>query len=313
MANSLADDVSYDNMALLEKLHGKSAVAAFYLEALACVPDEALFVIEAMTPGSGCCSVGVVWQLVLSSSNTPMSRGLSMFSVTPGGLIQSVTESPEHPVKMTQSGLVLLGPLMRNLSGPVLPAVNQVNRALQGGLEQLFQPLVPLFSQQNSSGYEASLDVLGLSGLQKVTARLIEGLEIQQTSTKFTVSFLTVVPFFKVTEQVPLDGSSSQQGRRDLRSGRQKATGRLNGGSGVSVVMEWGPPLAGSLTEQYTLLPDGSLKVHAETAVGQKFAAADTVYRRSGVSRDVLLANSRQRHGSVNDVIRQQKEQGLKM
>jgi hypothetical protein len=29
-------------------------------------------------------------------------------------------------------------------------------------------------------GYEASLDVLGLSSLQKVTARLIDGLEIQQ-------------------------------------------------------------------------------------------------------------------------------------
>jgi hypothetical protein len=29
-------------------------------------------------------------------------------------------------------------------------------------------------------GYEATLDVLGLSGMQKVTARLIEGIEIQQ-------------------------------------------------------------------------------------------------------------------------------------
>jgi hypothetical protein len=28
--------------------------------------------------------------------------------------------------------------------------------------------------------YEAMLDVLGLSGMQKVTARLIEGIEIQQ-------------------------------------------------------------------------------------------------------------------------------------
>lgn len=37
-------------------------------------------------------------------------------------------------------------------------------------------------------GYEASLDVLGLSGLQKVTARLIEGLEIQQVGRANTMA-----------------------------------------------------------------------------------------------------------------------------
>jgi hypothetical protein len=38
-----------------------------------------------------------------------------------------------------------------------------------------------------------------LNGLQKTTAlRLIEGVEIQQDTSKFSVNFLTVVPFFKV-------------------------------------------------------------------------------------------------------------------
>lgn len=32
----------------------------------------------------------------------------------------------------------------------------------------------------SAGGYEAMLDVLGLSGLQKVTARLIEGIEVKQ-------------------------------------------------------------------------------------------------------------------------------------
>ena len=40
---------------------------------------------------------------------------------------------------------------------------------------------------------------MGLNGLQKTTAlRLIEGVEIQQDATTFSVNFLTVVPFFKV-------------------------------------------------------------------------------------------------------------------
>lgn len=38
-----------------------------------------------------------------------------------------------------------------------------------------------------------------LNGLQKTTAlRLIEGVEIQQDTSNFSVNFLTVVPFFKV-------------------------------------------------------------------------------------------------------------------
>jgi hypothetical protein len=41
-------------------------------------------------------------------------------------------------------------------------------------------------------------DVLQLSGLQKVTARLIEAVEVVQTEQKFDVNFVTIVPFFKV-------------------------------------------------------------------------------------------------------------------
>jgi hypothetical protein len=64
------------------------------------------------------------------------------------------------------------------------------------------------------AGYEAALDVLGLSGLQKVTARLIEGIDIQQSSNRFTVNFVTVVPFFRY-------GGAAGHGRqlKQLQSG----------------------------------------------------------------------------------------------
>ncbi len=46
--------------------------------------------------------------------------------------------------------------------------------------------------------YEAMLDVLQLGGLQKVTARLIDGLDITHTQEgRFEVAFVTVVPFFR--------------------------------------------------------------------------------------------------------------------
>jgi len=185
-------------------------------------------------------------------------------------------------------------------------------------------------ARSDLGAYERSLDLLGLSGLQRATAKLIDGIEIRQVArvhtpwlhdclpavaagcdvlvvmatppscwdcallrwfppqlfTKcplplppplpslpfpphshpnprplplhpspphqwpppqdpatFTVSFVTVVPFFKVTERFPLSGSS-QLGRRDLRSGRQTVAARRIEG-GVAAVMSWGEPLAG--------------------------------------------------------------------
>jgi hypothetical protein len=89
--------------------------------------------------------------------------------------------------------------------------------------------------------------VLGLSGLQKVTARLIEGVDIQHSSSTFSVSFVTVVPFFRVSEEVPLDASgSSQLGRRDLRWGQATAAAVTTPEGGVRVDMSWGAPMEGA-------------------------------------------------------------------
>lgn len=42
---------------------------------------------------------------------------------------------------------------------------------------------------------------MGLGQLQRLTARLIDGLEMKQDTDMMSVSFLTVVPFFRVTER----------------------------------------------------------------------------------------------------------------
>ena len=68
-------------------------------------------------------------------------------------------------------------------------------------------------------------------------------LSLSQTDVHFTVNFVTVVPFFKVTETIPFN-SSTQMGRRDLRSGKQTATAKKTA-EGVDVEMEWGQPMAG--------------------------------------------------------------------
>ncbi|KAI8476594.1 MAG: hypothetical protein J3K34DRAFT_516468 [Monoraphidium minutum] len=138
-------------------------------------------------------------------------------------------------------------------------------------------------ARSDLAGYERILDLLGLGGLQRLTAKLIDG-----DAAALTVSFVTVVPFFKVTERFPF-AFSTTMGRRDLRPGRQTAvTKRVDGG--VRVEMTWGEPLAGSLVEEYALLPDGALRVRAAATIGSASAAADSVYARSAQSRDQLLA-----------------------
>ena len=54
-------------------------------------------------------------------------------------------------------------------------------------------------NRSDLAAYGRALDLMRLNGLQKTTAlRLIEGVEIQQGASDFSVNFLTVVPFFKV-------------------------------------------------------------------------------------------------------------------
>ncbi|KAG2491253.1 hypothetical protein HYH03_010460 [Edaphochlamys debaryana] len=167
--------------------------------------------------------------------------------------------------------------------------------------------------------YEAMLDVLQLGGLQKVTARLIDGIELVDQlppqggpeagrGGRFEVSFLTVVPFFRVTEKSRF-GISSSMMRRDLRSGKQACIAtRIPGG--VRVDMTWDNPLAGGLSEDYVASTDGmQLAVTSRISIGSRQAVATMMYNRSNRSKSELLAQKRSSYGSMEDVLRSQEQQ----
>jgi len=141
-----------------------------------------------------------------------------------------------------------------------------------------------------STGRPALLTALGLSGLQRVTAeKLIEGVEISTGGGRLVVRYLTVVPFFQVVEEVPLDGSPITQSRRDLRPGSQTASllGAEEDGRLV-VSLAWPAPAPGTLLETYAVSGD-ELRATAQLwkgAAGRRDgvapdAAATTVYRRA--------------------------------
>ena len=85
----------------------------------------------------------------------------------------------------------------------------------------------------------------------------------------FDVSFLTIVPFFQVTESVPIrrrdvGGGQAQQVakstmmRRDLKLGVQSAFAEeVSSGNSVRLCFDWGEPGPGTLQEVYVMDPVG--------------------------------------------------------
>lgn len=136
-----------------------------------------------------------------------------------------------------------------------------------------------------SSGRGALLTALGLSGLERVTAdRLIEGMRITVAGSTFSCAFLTVVPFFSVTESASLrPGAAPTRGkRRDGKAGTQTVAAAVDGDS-LIITLAWGEPNAATLTETYRLAPDGRA-LTVESAIKRKdgvTAAAKTLYRRT--------------------------------
>lgn len=162
-------------------------------------------------------------------------------------------------------------------------------------------------ARSDLEGFEASLDVLQLGGLQRVTARLIEGLDIVHTASSFQVNFVTIVPFFKVTETISF-ASGASLSRRDLRPGKNSATVRALP-DGVLVEHRWGEPQAGSMQEVYTLQEDGSMHVRSTVTVEQASAIAEQVYVRSARSKEELLKQSQRQNGSMQEVMTRQQQQ----
>ncbi|KAK9807520.1 hypothetical protein WJX72_001403 [[Myrmecia] bisecta] len=135
---------------------------------------------------------------------------------------------------------------------------------------------------QQASDYESydrALAVMKLGGLQRTTAlRLIEGVEIQQTRDNMSVHFLTVVPFFKVTETFSFRGLTTM-GRRDLRKGKQTASTKLIP-EGVRIDMTWPEPHAGGLVDVFTSPEPNVLHIKSTISVGGASESTVQVYRR---------------------------------
>ena len=129
--------------------------------------------------------------------------------------------------------------------------------------------------------YERALALLELGKLQRLTAvQLIEGVELEQRGNLVTLRFLTVVPFFKVSEKYRLGGTLLLP-RRDLRSGDQTATASIEDDGTLHLQSRWGEPNAGSVDERLKLLDGGDVLEYVSTLkVAKGTETTKQVYRR---------------------------------
>lgn len=102
-------------------------------------------------------------------------------------------------------------------------------------------------------GYDEVLHLLKLDKLQRLTAvKLIEGLRIEVSGNQVALRWLTVVPFFQVTERYKLNGMTSFV-RRDLKPGFQRAQADIDSEGRLHLSSSWGAPNAGSMHETLSL------------------------------------------------------------
>ncbi|EFN57071.1 hypothetical protein CHLNCDRAFT_143825 [Chlorella variabilis] len=107
--------------------------------------------------------------------------------------------------------------------------------------------------------------------LHTLPAVLIRGVEVRLDGGQFTMSVLSGILWFKVTERYPLDGAPVQCRRRDLRRGGH--TGRVErcpATGSVVLRLEWGEPLGGT----------DVLHVRTDLLIGGQAVSYTQVYRR---------------------------------
>ncbi|GMH35074.1 hypothetical protein BSKO_02942 [Bryopsis sp. KO-2023] len=132
----------------------------------------------------------------------------------------------------------------------------------------------------DSDAYEEGMELLQLQSIQRVTARMICGLEIQQTEDTFSQHFIlsTVVPQFRVTEKYKI-GGTVEINRRDLRPGKTKVTFQCRGDTFVAKHF-LGPSFPGKMVEVFRCPEEGVLELDATVLVGRKKARVLMVYRK---------------------------------
>uniref|UniRef100_A0A7S0WPY6 Uncharacterized protein n=1 Tax=Pyramimonas obovata TaxID=1411642 RepID=A0A7S0WPY6_9CHLO len=102
-------------------------------------------------------------------------------------------------------------------------------------------------ARAESQSMDAACDLIHMNFVMKRAVCLISGLHIEATPTEFKLVVTSVVPWFKITETYPWDGSEVQFRRRDFRKGTALGSVREQG-DGLEIRNRWRDPYPGTDT-----------------------------------------------------------------
>ncbi|KAK9828791.1 hypothetical protein WJX72_002086 [[Myrmecia] bisecta] len=120
----MADNCEYHDMIYAEAFRGKREVRAFFDKAVATIPSDLKFRIDAISDHDPR-FVGLKWHCDIDGHEFPFSRGCSFYEVNEQGLIVSgrdLVESAVKPGGAALQALRLLAPLVRMLGPNANPA-----------------------------------------------------------------------------------------------------------------------------------------------------------------------------------------------
>ncbi|KAK3270500.1 hypothetical protein CYMTET_21106 [Cymbomonas tetramitiformis] len=124
--------------------------------------------------------------------------------------------------------------------------------------------------QDRSDSMDQAATLMQLNWVIRRAVCLINGLEIAISDDTFTLTVLSVIPWFKVVERYPLTGETKKHRRRDLRLGGARGNLNLNAqDDSAELALQWGKPLPGTEISSFVLCND-QLIVTAKLDLGEK-------------------------------------------
>ncbi len=127
------------------------------------------------------------------------------------------------------------------------------------------------------------MDLIQLNWLLRKAVSVLCGVELKLTEELFEFTVCSHIKWFKVRETFSPRGEPKRHQRRDLRGGG--AVGRCTvTAAGLSLVLDWADPLAGSENMLFTVSPDGRMLTVVSRVVLQSGRSVTyrTVYSRTG-------------------------------
>ncbi|KAK3247551.1 hypothetical protein CYMTET_42956 [Cymbomonas tetramitiformis] len=140
------------------------------------------------------------------------------------------------------------------------PSTGAAPRAVtRTDVQRISQKLVGRWvkDQAQSDRMDEAASLMQLNWVTRKAVRLINGLEIAISEDVFTLTVLSVIPWFKVVESYPMNGSEKKHRRRDLRLGDVRGNLVLSAqDDSAELTLHWGKPISGSETSSFVLHND---------------------------------------------------------